>query len=370
MAWDQKNNQGPWGDKSGGNNWQHKSSGPTNFEDLIRKAQIHFRNKMPKGFQSFAGIGVIAAIAVVIWVTSGFYIPREGEQAVILRFGKYVRTTGPGLSWHFPYPIEDSIIQRVSEVHQIDSEASSPIKIDLGTLRKSEDQPLMLTGDENIADVRYTVQWFIKDLPEYLFRARDPETTVQMAAESVIREIIGQTPIAEALTTGRGNINQKAQENLQKLVDEYQLGIQIKEVSLQRVDPPGSVIDAFRNVQKAKAIKEQKINEAEAYRNSVVPTAQGDAIKIIQNAEAYKSAKVALATGEAGRFLSVLTEYRKAPQTTLTRLRLETKQKILSSSPKIFFDGGTEGIQNVLPHLALPAIQKPAPQPKEGETQQ
>src|SRR5260221_1847811 len=156
---------------------------------MIRKLQNNFRNNLPKSLQNYGGIGIILSVVFVVWIASGFYIPMEGEQAAILRFGKYVRTTGPGLSWHFPYPIESSMIRRVSQVHQIDSESTPiPINVAVGALRESEDQPLMLTGDENIADVRYTVQWNIKDLSEYLFKAKDPEVTVRIAAESIIRE--------------------------------------------------------------------------------------------------------------------------------------------------------------------------------------
>lgn len=361
-------NQGPWGGR-GGNGWQGKSSGPNDFEDFIRKAQNQFKDKMPKGFQNIAGFGVIALIAVVVWVSSGFYIPKEGEQAVVLRFGEYVRTTGPGLSWRFPYPIEQEIIYSVSKVHLIDSKASSsPIQVAVGSLRQAEDQPHMLSGDENIADVRFTVQWYIKDLSQYIFKAKDPEVTVKIASESIIREIVAQTPIANILTSGRGAINNKAQELLQKLVDDYQLGIQIKEVSLQDVDPPAPVREAFLKVQAAKAIKEQKINEAQAYRNSIVPTAEGDAIKIMQNAEAYKAAKIAQATGEAGRFVQVLNEYKKAPRTTASRLQIETIQKILKDAPKVYFDGSSGALHNVLPHMALPALNTPTPA-KEGDKQ-
>lgn len=369
MAWDSKDGQGPWGGGKGDGkpNWQKKSTGPNNIEDFIRKTQNHFKGRMPTGMQNYFGILAIALLAFVIWLCSGFYIPKEGEQAAVLRFGKYVRTTGPGLSWHLPYPIEQQITRRVSEVNQINSESDSPIQVAVGNLRESEDQPLMLTGDENIIDVAFTVQWFIKDLSQFLFMAKDPDTTVKIAAESIIREIIAQTAMSEVLTKGRGTINDKALEKLQKLVDEYKLGIQIKEVSLQSVNPPKPVIDSYRNVQRAKAIKEQKINEAETYRNGIVPTAQGDAIKIIQKAEGYKSAKIANATGEAGQFEAVLKEYKKAPAITATRMRLETIQKILKGAPKVYFDGDTKGMQSVLPHMALPALQPREEKKEESE---
>lgn len=365
MAWDSNNGKGPWGGRDEGKtNWQKKASSPNDFEDFIRKTQQQFKGKIPTGMQNYFGIMAIILLAFFAWISSGFYIPREGEQAAVLRFGKYVRTTGPGLSWHMPYPIEQAITRRVSQVNQINNDSDSPIQVAVGTLRETEDQPLMLTGDENIIDVSFTVQWFIKDLSAYLFKAKDPEITVKIAAESIIREIIAQTAMSEVLTKGRGAINDKALEKLQKLSDEYQLGIQIKEVSLQRVDPPSSVIDAYRNVQRAKATKEQKINEAISYRNGIVPTAEGDAIKIIQKAEGYKSAKIAKATGEAGQFESVLKEYKKAPEITTTRMRLETIQKILQGAPKVYFDSD-KGMQSVLPHMSLPALM-PKKEKKEG----
>jgi membrane protease subunit HflK len=365
MAWDSNDGKGPWGGRDEGKNWQKKSSGPSNIEDFIRKTQNQFKGRIPTGMQNYMGIGALALLAFVIWIGSGFYIPQEGEQSAVLRFGKYVRTTGPGLSWHMPYPIEQQITRRVSQVNQINSEQDSPIQVAVGNLRETADQPLMLTGDENIIDVAFTVQWFIKDLSQFLFKAKEPELTVKIAAESIIREIVAQTTMSEAITKGRGAINDKALEMLQKLCDDYQLGIQIKEVSLQRVEPPKSVVDAYRSVQRAKAVKEQKINEAETYRNGIVPIAEGEAIKIIQIAEGYKTAKIAKATGEAGQFVSVLQEYKKAPEVTSTRMRIETVQKLLQGAPKVYFDSDSKGIQNVLPHMALPAL-IPKKETKEG----
>lgn len=368
MAWNE-NNQGPWGNR-GDDKWQKKSSSQSNgFEKWIGKVQNKFGENVPKNYARLAGIGII--IAIVLWLGTGFYYPKVGENAVVLRFGKYVATTHEGLHWHLPYPIEEVVIKSVAQIHQVnntDSE-SSPVKVAIGDLREAEDQPLMLTGDENIADVHFTVQWYISDLYKYLFKAKDPDLTVKIAAESIVREIIAQTPFADVLTKGRGTINLKAQEMLQKLCDEYQLGIHIKELSLQRVEPPAPVIDAFRNVQRAKAIKEEKIHKAEGYHNSVIPKAEGDAIEIIQAAEAYKAERIARATGESGRFKEVLAAYQKNPKTTETRLRLETVQKVLEKAPKVFFDSGTSaGLRNVIPHMALPALQPPTTSDK-GDNQ-
>lgn len=356
MAWDSNDGQGPWG-RRGGGNWQNKSSGPNNVEDFIRKAQDKFKGHIPGGFSNYYGIGGIGLLVLVIWLSSGFYIPKEGEQAAVLRFGQYVRTTGPGLSWHLPYPIEKAIIVRTSEVRQISSDSESVVKVAVGNLREAAAQPLMLTGDENILDVRFTVQWSIKDLYQYLFKAKDPDVTVKIATESIIREIVAQTGIQEAMTTGRGKINDVALEKLQKVCDEYQLGILIKEVSLQDVNPPEPVIDAYRNVQRANATKQKLINEAEKYANEILPRAEGEATKIVQTAEGYKSQKIAQATGEAGQFESVMKEYKRAPDVTSTRMRLETQQRVLKGAPKVYFDSDAKGAQGTVPYMALPALQ-------------
>ncbi|MGB0935078.1 MAG: FtsH protease activity modulator HflK [Alphaproteobacteria bacterium] len=354
MSWNSQggNNQGPWGGGNRGGRGGGNRNQP-DLEDMIRQSQQKFKKILPGNFGSFSGITLLLVLVAFVWLGSGFYRPREGEQAVVLRFGEFMRTTGPGLQYHLPYPIETAIIQNVSRINRIDSGASSVIELNVGNLRGVEDQPLMLTGDENIADIQFTAFWFIKDLGDFLFKAKDPEATVKVAAESVVREIIAQTPIAEALTTGRGRINQSAQTLLQKLVDEYELGIQIQEVRLQKVDPPKEVIDAFRDVQRAKTDQERLVNEAESYYNDLVPVAEGKALKIFQQAEGYKKAVVAEAEGAAARFLSVYREYSKNPEVTKNRIKVETEREILRQSNKIVFN---DDKSSVLPHMALPGI--------------
>jgi membrane protease subunit HflK len=370
MPWNSEgggNNQGPWGNGSGGKNQQ------PNLEDFLRKFQENLKQLMPKGYSSFATILGIFGIISCIWLTTGFYRVNEGEQAVVLRFGKWVGTTLPGLRYHLPYPIEEIIKKSVSVVNRIDSGAGdSTVQIAVQGLRGSEDQPLMLTGDENIVDINFTVLWFIKDLGQFTFKARVPEETVKIAAESVVREIIAQTPFEEIITTGRGEINERAQQKLQKLSDDYQLGIQIQEVRLQKVEAPASVIDAFRDVQRARTDQERLVNEAESYKNSIVPVAEGEAVKITQAAEAYKAAKVAQSEGDAARFISTLTEYRMAPDVTRKRIYIETMQSVLKLSNKVYFDRGTKSTQGILPHMALPALRSEAAnlqENKEGNSQ-
>jgi membrane protease subunit HflK len=365
MQWNSEgggNNKGPWGNGSG------RGNQPLNIEDLLRKLQDNLKQFIPKGSNNFTGIFTIFGILFSIWLTTGFYRVNEGEQAVVLRFGKWVGTTLPGLRYHLPYPIEEIIKKRVSIVNRIDSGVGdSAIQVAIQGLRGNADQPLMLTGDENIVDINFTVLWFIKDLGQFTFKARAPEETVKIAAESIVREIIAQTPFEEVLTSGRGEINERAQQKLQKLVNDYQLGIQIQEVRLQKVDPPASVIDAFRDVQRARTDQERLVNEAESYRNSIIPVAQGEAIKIVQAAEAYKAAKVAQSEGEAARFISTLNEYRLAPEVTRKRIYMETIQSVLKLSNKVYFDRGTKNTQGILPHMALPTLKTGTIKPQEDK---
>ncbi len=352
--------QGPWGSGNGGRNqWGGGGSQSPDLEEILRKSQDKFRNMMPKGFGSLAGIIGILGIVAVIWMATGFYRVNIGEQAVVLRFGKWVDTTTAGLQYHFPYPIEEIEKRRVDKVNRVDSGAD-PLEIGQAGFRKVEDQPLMLTGDENIVDTTFTVLWFIKDLGQYLFKARSPDETIKIAADSIVREIVAQTPIAEVLTKGRGGINDRARDMLQKVADEYTLGIQIQEVRLQRVDPPPSVIESFRDVQRARTDQERKVNEAQAYENNVVPIAEGEAIKLVQIAEGYKAAKIAQSEGDSQRFLSVLKEYRQAPDITRKRMYLETMQGIFKNSTKVMINSGAKNAQGVIPYLPLPELRKQA----------
>ncbi len=347
------NNQGPWGDRKQGS-WGGGGSQPPDLGDILRKGQDRFRQIFPKNL-GFGGLAAGLVIVLVIWLMNGFYRVEVGEQAAVLRFGKWVDTTGPGLRYHFPYPFETVIKKKVAEVRVINSGVDS-LAISLASLRKSADLPLMLTKDENIVDTNFTVQWFIKDLGQFLFKARNPEETVKIAAESIVREIMAQTPLSQALTKGRGNMDIKAQELLQTLVDEYKLGIQIQQVLLLRVDAPEAVIESFRDVQRARTDQERLVNEAEAYSNNIIPVAEGEAIRTVHAAEADKAATVAQATGESGHFELVLTQYKRAPEVTKKRIYLDTVKKVLKFANKVFLDRGSKNAQGVLPHMALPAI--------------
>ena len=258
------------------------------------------------------GIAWSLAALVVLWVASGFYRVEPDEQGIVLRFGAYDRTTNPGLNYHLPTPIEEALTPKVTRVNRVEvgfreTRAAQAARTEL------PEESLMLTGDENIIDINFIVLWVIKDAKDYLFNIRNPDGTVKSAAESAMREVIGHTEIASALDRAAApKIEADTQKLLQEILDSYKAGIEITNVQLQKVDPPDQVIDAFRDVQSAKIDQQRLINEAEAYRNNVVPVAHGDAARIVQEAEAYRAQVVLQAQGDAARFLSVYKSYKAA----------------------------------------------------------
>jgi membrane protease subunit HflK len=275
-----------------------------------------------------------------------------------LRFGAYNRTTQPGLNYHLPSPIERALTPSVTRVNRTEIGYRSG---ETQTTREpvSEQVPeeaLMLTGDENIVDVNFTVFWVIKDAKAYLFNIRDPELTVKSASESAMREVIGETPIAQALAEGRAKVEAQTQQLLQTILDSYGAGIEITQLQLQRVDPPAEVIDAFRDVQAALADRARLRNEAESYRNGIIPRARGDAVRIEQEAEAYRLATIARSQGDAARFLSVYNAFKVAQDVTLERLYLETMEQVLKNSNKVIIDKSAQSATGVLPYLPLPAL--------------
>ena len=222
--------------------------------------------------------------------------------------------------------------------------------------RQVPEEALMLTGDENIVDINFTVFWVIKDAQAYLFNIRDPEATVKSAAESAMREVVGETPIAQALSEGRGKIETDTQALLQGILNVYNAGIELTQLQLLKVDPPAPVIDAFRDVQRALADRERLRNEAESYRNDIIPRARGDAVRIKQEADAYRQEITARSQGDADRFLSVYNAFKAAQDITLQRLYLETMEEILKNSNKVIIDKTAEGGNGVLPYLPLPTL--------------
>jgi len=278
----------------------------------------------------------------------------------VLRFGEYVARTGPGINYHLPWPVETVQTPEVTTVNQITigyrlgAEAS-----DESEAEAAREESLMLTGDENIVDVNFTVGWVIKDAAEYLFKVENQEQTIKAVAESAMREVVGQTQIEPILTQDRAPIEIQVRELMQKTLDTYHAGVTITQVKMQKADTPAEVIDAYRDVQAARADQERMRNEAEAYANKIIPEARGKAAKIVQDAEAYRQQVIAQAEGEAKRFLSVYAQYRNAPEVTRRRIYLETMSGILAPMNKVILDEGAG--RSVVPYLPLPGLDKRTP---------
>lgn len=322
---------------------------------MLRRSQEKFKGFMPKGGGGARGFVLVVIVALLFWLGSGFYRVQPGEQGVELMFGEYVKLTGSGLNYWFPAPIGDVEIVNVERTN------STEIGFRGGdggrSVRDVKQESLMLTADQNIIDIDFIVQWRIKNAADFLFNLRDPETTIKLAAESAIREIVGQTPLEEALTVQRQQVEDRTRELLQQILDFYGAGVAIAQVKQDKVDPPSEVIDAFNDVQRARQDQERSQNEAIAYRNDIVPRAKGQAQRIIQDANAYKERIIKEAQGEAERFLSVYNTYVNAKDVTTRRLFLERMQQIMSESEKIIIDTN-EGGQGVVPYLPLNELRK------------
>ena len=350
----------PWGTPPGGGNGSGKGPTPPDIEAIIRDIQSKINKFLPGGSSSGGKpIGLILIIITFVWLASGLYRVGPDEQGVVLRFGKFVKTTQPGLHYHIPLPIESVQTPKVTKVNRIDigfrSERDSGFSQG-GGVADVPQESLMLTGDENIVNIDFSVFWVIKEASKYLFQIQDPEGTVKAAAETAMREVIAKSKIQPVLTEGRAQIEIETQEIIQSILDEYNSGIQITQVQTQKADPPDQVIDAFRDVQAARADMERSKNEAEAYANDVIPRARGEAAKIMQAAEAYKQKVVASAEGEASRFISIYNEYAKAKEVTQERMYLETMEKVLADIDKVIIEKGAGS--GVVPYLPLPELGK------------
>ena len=350
MPWSNQGG-GPWGSGGGGKGpWGsgQQPSGPTppDLEEFLRRSQDKLRTVLPGGSLGGKGLSLIVLAAVAIWGFSGFFRVEPDELGVVLRFGKYVREVQPGLNYHLPYPIETVLTPKALRVNKIDIGMRVVEDLRRGTtIRDVPEESLMLTGDENIVDVDFSVLWKIKPngVGDYLFNIQQPEGTVKAVAESAMREVIGRSNIQPILTGARQNIETGVQDLMQKMLDKYGAGIQITQVQLQKVDPPSQVIDAFRDVQAARADLERAQNEAQTYANQVVPEARGRAAQITQSAEAYREQTVAEAKGQTSRFLQVYDEYKKAPDVTRQRMYLETMERLFGGTDKIIMDSGRRG---------------------------
>jgi len=350
-------NQSPWGTPPGGggsgNGGFRKGPTPPNIDEVISKLQSIINRFLGGGKGGAKPIVIGLIILLIVWTLSGLYRVLPDEQGVVLRFGKFVKTTQPGLNYHLPFPIENVLTPKVTKVNRMDIGFSSERDsgFSSGGVADVPKESLMLTGDENIVNIDFSVFWVIKDAGNFLFKIQDPEGTVKAAAETAMREVIARSDIQPILTEGRSLIEADTQEIIQKILDEYTSGIQITQVQTQKADPPDQVIDAFRDVQAARADMERSKNEAEAYANDVIPRARGEAAKILQAAEAYKKEVVAKAEGEASRFLSIYNEYAKAKKVTQERMYLETMEEVLADINKIIIDKNSG--EGVVPYLPL-----------------
>ncbi len=382
MPWSQQGGGGgPWGSSGGGGNpWGGRPGGgggsggsgggggptPPDLEEMLRRSQDRFKKVMPSGLGGGRGILIGLVVVVLIWLATGFYRVQPDQQGIVLRFGEYVRDSGPGLHYHFPAPIEAVLRPSVTTVNRIDIGFTAEGVARPGApSRDIPTESLMLTGDENIIDIDFTVLWRINNARDFLFNVRNPEDTVRAVAESAMREIIGRTDIQPALSEERGQIEQQTRQLIQGVLDEYGAGIEITEVQLQSVDPPRDVIDAFSEVLRARQDLETASNEARAYYNQKTQQAEGEAFGLVQDAIAYRAEIVALAEGDAQRFLSVLSSYSVAPDVTAQRLFIETLEDVLRDTNKIIIDGDAEGAQGVVPYLPLSEL-RPAPRTEDN----
>lgn len=292
------------------------------------------------------GLGLLIAFVLVGWLATGLYNVQPDEEAVVLRFGRWVATEPPGLHYHWPYPIETVLLPKVTRVNQMGIAGLPGL---VGATR-------MLTGDENVVQADYSVLWKIKDAEAYLFHVSNSEEIVRIAAEAAVREVIGRNPIQSVLSDKRQQIAEEAQAELQKLLDAYQAGITVIQVRLLQADPPGAVVESFNDVQRARADQERMRNEAEAYRNDILPRARGEAERIKQEAEGYKAQVVDLAKGEISAFLAVYNVYRQAPPVVARRLYLDSMDEVLRKANRVIVDSSGKGMASLVPYLPLPDL--------------
>lgn len=350
-------NRGPWGNGPTG-------GGPRpDLEDLLRRGQERLRRVLPRNFRG-GGAVVAAAIVVAVWLASGIYVVDPEEQGVVLRFGAYIGKTTPGINYHFPWPIETVETPKVTRENQLN------IGYRIGSAEGTRDVPeesLMLTGDENIVDINFTVFWVINDAAQFLFNVQNPDGqqdgTIRAVAESAMREVVGKNKIEPILTADREPIQDGVRDLMQRILNSYGAGVTITRVQMLKADPPAQVIEAYRDVQAAITDQDRMRNEAEAYANKVVPEARGQAARVVQQAEGYKQQVIAEAQGEAARFTSVYEQYKKAPEVTRRRIYLDTMRDILAGTNKVILD--SKNSSSVLPYLPLPELkQNPATAPR------
>ncbi len=398
MPWkDNSGSGGPWGSPGGGGNggrsrgprapWGGGSGSgngggnrgpfqPPKFEDMLRRGGDRFRGMVPGGLGSPRGLVLIGLAAVLIWLMTGWYRINPGERGVEQVFGRMRGVTLPGLHWNWPSPIGSITKPNVDAERFVDVGFTSGGRGQRDTEKRGvERESLMLTGDENIIDIQATVFWKIDLRPrkvtvdgkeqdvngvkDFLFSIRFPERTVKDAAEAALREIAGRRDFEQIRTTGRAEIEQEAIKIIQSLLDHYSSGVEVIRVQLQPINPPAKALDAFRDVQAARADKERAINDAHGYASKVVAQSEGEAERIVRSGEAYRAERIASAEGDASRFLAVFKEYAEAKDIARQRIYLETMSVLLRSMDKVLLDNrhGT----GVVPYLPLDQLRPPGP---------
>ena len=364
-------NGGPWGpwnnggnsagNNGGGKKEQPKQKAPeASFEDFSKKIDEFFKDlfggkggnqwkkfseKTPKSISGLVVMGFI-----LLWMSLGVYKVNPDENAAVLYFGKFYKVATPGLNYAIPYPFGKVIKKSVTTVNTEEFGFTSNSR--RNEKRNFDAESLMLTGDENIVDIEFQVQWQISDINDFVFNIVEPNQTIRQSSESAMREIIARTPIADALSDGKKRIEDETKVLLQQTLDSYKSGVRITLVQLRRVDPPAQVIDAFRDVQTAKADKEKEINQAQSYANDIIPRARGTASQMTEQSQAFAQEVVTNAQGEAGRFNSVYNQYEKSKQVTKKRIYLETMEKIYRDADKVLIDKGA-GRSGVVPYFPM-----------------
>ena len=369
MPWNDNANPGPWGSPSGGDDKRDQPRRPSgggprrpggpDFNAGFDRIGERLRDLMggPGGRPRRGLIPIVAGGAFAIWAASGFYVVQPSEQAIVLTFGAYSRSETPGLRYHLPAPIE-----RVEKVAV--TKLNNTLVGGSGPEADSPAESQMLTGDEQIIDIDFSVTWRVADASRYLFATREPEAAVKAVAESAMREVVGKTELQPIISTGRGVVQQQTAELMQRTLDSWGAGISIVEVQIRSAGPPPEVVAAFREVNNAQQDADSAVNEANTYRNRVINEAKGDAARITQAAQAYREQAVREATGEASRFNQIYTEYRRAPGITRDRLYIETMQRILQNSNKVVIDAKGASAPIILPPDVFRPKAQPAPAPQ------
>jgi membrane protease subunit HflK len=378
MPWNDNANPGPWGSPPSGDDSDGKAQPPRRpggggprrpggpdlnaGMDQLRQRVRNLFGGPGQGVRPGA-IAAIAGAAFALWALSGLYVVQPNEEAVVTTFGAYSRSEAPGLRYHLPAPIEHVEKVPVTTLNRLDVGGAGTSDSDV------PQESLMLTSDENIIDLNFSVTWRIADASRYVFATRNPEEAVKAVAESAMRQVIGKTPLDLILTTGRGQAQQQTAELMQKILDSWGAGVSVVEVQIRTVNPPQEAVAAFRDVQSAEQDRDSAVNEANSYRNRVVNEAKGDAAKITQSAQGYREQSVRTATGDAARFNSIYNEYKRSPQATRDRLYLETMERVLARSNKVVISGKGVTAPVILPPDVFRPRTGPAAAPPAADTQ-